>query len=202
MKFPEILRDLRLSNKLTQDELATRLRISKSAISMYENGRREPDLETLESIADYFNVDINRLTGNIPSLPVYPVTNAVMLPVVANVTAGFEGAAVEEFQGLEPAYDVKNPDECVWLKVKGESMSPEIKNGDYVLVRKQPDIEDGDIAVLIYNGEDGTVKKIKKHENAISLIPLNLSFEPRIIVGEELKSVIIYGKVIEVKRKY
>lgn len=81
-------------------------------------------------------------------------------------------------------------------------MSPEIKDGDFVLVRKECDVEDGDIAVLIYNGEDGTVKKIKKHDGAISLMPLNPSFEPKIIVGEELKAVIIYGKVVEVKRKY
>jgi transcriptional regulator with XRE-family HTH domain len=69
MKFPEVLKDLRTSRDLTQDDLAKALtkamgkKISKSAISMYENGNREPDFETLEAIADFFNVDINRLAG-------------------------------------------------------------------------------------------------------------------------------------------
>jgi len=63
MKFNDILRDLRISRDMTQDDLAKALGRSKSAISMYENGNRVPDLETLEIIADYFNIDINRLTG-------------------------------------------------------------------------------------------------------------------------------------------
>lgn len=61
--FKDVLRNLRKEKHLTQSELAAALNISRSAISMYENGEREPDLETLESIADYFNVDMNQLTG-------------------------------------------------------------------------------------------------------------------------------------------
>lgn len=57
------LKELRLEEHLTQAELAAIIGISKSTISMYENGNREPDFETLESFADYFNVDMNYLTG-------------------------------------------------------------------------------------------------------------------------------------------
>ena len=56
-------KELRMSQRLTQDELAKKLKISKSSISMYENGNREPDFEVLELIADYFNVDMNYLLG-------------------------------------------------------------------------------------------------------------------------------------------
>lgn len=61
--FKERLKELRQSKKLTQRALAERLNISKSAISMYENGSREPDHETTELIADFFNVDIDYLLG-------------------------------------------------------------------------------------------------------------------------------------------
>ena len=61
--FKEQLRILRLTKNLTQDELAAALGLAKSTISMYENGNREPDFETLEAIADYFNVDMNTLLG-------------------------------------------------------------------------------------------------------------------------------------------
>ncbi|MDR1891828.1 MAG: helix-turn-helix transcriptional regulator [Oscillospiraceae bacterium] len=62
-KFKNVFKNLRLKKGLTQDELAVALGMSKSAISMYENGNREPDFETLEAIADYFNVDMNQLHG-------------------------------------------------------------------------------------------------------------------------------------------
>lgn len=61
--FSSVFKSLRLSYKLTQDELAKSLGISKSAISMYENGNREPDFVTLEKIADFYNVDMDYLLG-------------------------------------------------------------------------------------------------------------------------------------------
>jgi len=63
MAFKDELRRLRKQDGLTQADLAVSLGIAKSTISMYECGNREPDFETLEAIADYFNVDMNRLTG-------------------------------------------------------------------------------------------------------------------------------------------
>ena len=61
--FQSVLKSLRKSNNLTQEDLAKALKVSRSTIGMYENGSREPDYETLESIADYFNVDIDYLLG-------------------------------------------------------------------------------------------------------------------------------------------
>ena len=62
--FSDVLKQLRLKANLSQEELAKHLGCSKSSISMYENGTREPNLETLEAIADYFNVDMNTLTDS------------------------------------------------------------------------------------------------------------------------------------------
>ncbi len=61
--FQNIFKNLRLRDNLSQQELADKLGVSKSSISMYENGNREPDLETLEKIADFFNVDMDFLIG-------------------------------------------------------------------------------------------------------------------------------------------
>lgn len=61
--FSNRFKILRTSKRLTQDEIAKKLGMSKSTISMYENGNRAPDLETLEAIADFFNVTIDYLTG-------------------------------------------------------------------------------------------------------------------------------------------
>lgn len=61
--FHFVLKSLRTEKGLTQDELSKILKISRSTVGMYENGSREPDYETLEAIADYFNVDIDFLLG-------------------------------------------------------------------------------------------------------------------------------------------
>lgn len=61
--FATRLKELRTEAKLTQQDLADTIKVSKSTISMYENGKRLPEYETLEAIADYFNVDMDYLTG-------------------------------------------------------------------------------------------------------------------------------------------
>ena len=62
-KFHDVLKSLRISYNLTQDDLAKQLQISRSTIGMYEKGAREPDFDALELIADFFNVDTNYLLG-------------------------------------------------------------------------------------------------------------------------------------------
>lgn len=63
-KFSQMFRYLRKKNGLTQRELAQKLGLAESTISMYELGKREPEFETAEIIADYFNVDMNFLLGS------------------------------------------------------------------------------------------------------------------------------------------
>lgn len=70
--FQSVLKSLRTAKGLTQDELAKSLKISRSTIGMYESGSREPDYETLESIADFFNVDTDYLLGRTNKTTVIP----------------------------------------------------------------------------------------------------------------------------------
>ena len=70
--FKTTLKNLRNARGLTQGELADRIGISRSRLSMYELGQREPDFETLESIADFFNVDIDYLMGRTNKTTVVP----------------------------------------------------------------------------------------------------------------------------------
>lgn len=72
--FPNIFRHIREKSGLTQQQLADKLGISRSAVGMYEKGEREPNFETLELIADTFNVDMNYLLGKKPSTEVIPDT--------------------------------------------------------------------------------------------------------------------------------
>ena len=65
--FDKNLRQLRQDRHLSQTELAALLKISRSSISMYERGEREPDFETLNTIADFFHIDMNTLLGHAPA---------------------------------------------------------------------------------------------------------------------------------------
>lgn len=67
--FKNVFKQLRLQNGYTQDSLAEAVGLSRSAVSMYENGNREPDFETLEKIAVFFNVDMNYLLGSAEMIP-------------------------------------------------------------------------------------------------------------------------------------
>jgi transcriptional regulator with XRE-family HTH domain len=72
--FQNIFRKLRTSSNLTQSAIAEKIGISRSTIGMYETGAREPDFETLEKIADYFNVDIDFLLGRTNQTTMLPET--------------------------------------------------------------------------------------------------------------------------------
>lgn len=72
--FQNIFKRLRTSAGLTQAEMGKKLGISRSTIGMYETGAREPDFETLENIADFFNVDIDYLLGRTDKITILPET--------------------------------------------------------------------------------------------------------------------------------
>ena len=70
--FPNVFKKLRIKSGLTQQQMAEKLGLSRSTIGMYENGEREPSFETLEDIADLFNVDMNYLIGKKESTEIIP----------------------------------------------------------------------------------------------------------------------------------
>lgn len=70
--FSNIFKTLRQSSGYTQQEFADKIGISRSTIGMYETGAREPDFETLEIIADFFNVDTDYLLGRTNKTTVLP----------------------------------------------------------------------------------------------------------------------------------
>lgn len=72
--FQNIFKRLRISAGLTQVEMAGKLGISRSTIGMYETGARKPDFETLEKIADFFNVDTDYLLGRTNKVTILPET--------------------------------------------------------------------------------------------------------------------------------
>lgn len=201
--FRKRLRELRLSRNLTQDKLAQELGIAKSTISMYENGNREPDFETLELIADYFNVTLGSLMSRADNSS--RKSNGITIPVLGYVRAGIPIEAVEDILDYEEiSQDMASKGEYFALSIKGDSMEPRITEGDVVIVRKQDIVENGELAVVLVNGNDATVKKFYMNDNGVTLISTNPSYEPFYYSKEQVDSlpVQIIGKVVELRAKF
>lgn len=207
-KFQNILKSLRATKGLTQDELSKQLNILRSTIGMYEKGAREPDFETLELIADYFNVDTDYLLGRTTKTTYIPspaLRKGVSINVLGRVAAGIPIDAIEEVIDTEEiTEEMAKTGEFFGLKIKGNSMEPRIYENDVVIVRQQNDAESGDVVIATINGDEATCKRLRKYRDGIELISNNPSYEPMFFSNEEIlsKPVRIIGKVVELRGKF
>ena len=197
--FPGRLRELRKSRNMTQPQLAQLLGIAKSTISMYENGRREPDLETLEAIADIFNVDLNSLASKkersvIPA-GFQPVPTTSKRPRLGVISCGNPIDTPENFDGYD---DVPDMFDCDFtLMCEGDSMiGARICDGDIVYIKQQPTIENGQIAAVLIDGEEKLLKRVYITEESIILQAENPAYPPRSYHKEDMNRVSIIGKVV------
>lgn len=205
--FSKRLKELRHTAKLTQRELAEAVGISTVSIVNYENGTREPNAGALVALEKFFSVSGDYLMGcteeNGGETPTPP--KGFWIPVLGYVRAGTPITAVEEILDYEEITpEMAHSGEMFALSVRGSSMEPRICEGDVVIVRQQPDIDSGDIAVVLVNGCDATIKRVQKHEAGLSLVPYNPSYETKFYTWAECESVpvSIVGKVVELRGKF
>ena len=204
-KFSQRLRQLRTDGDLTQAALAQKLGISKSSVNMYERGEREPGLETLELIADTFNVDMDYLLGKSdcpnraspePALPanVIPMPPMRRIPLVGAIACGAPILAQEHIEDyVESPADINAQ---FALTCKGDSMiNARIFDGDIVYIRQQETVENGQIAAVLIDGE-ATLKRVRFYGDHVSLEPENPMYKPLTFWGEEMNQVHILGRAV------
>lgn len=204
MEFSDRLRELRIKNNMTLDDVAERLGVQRPAIYKYEHGLiKNPRKSTIMALAKMFNVSPAYLLGIEGSTP--NKRTAVKIPVLGTVVAGLPMEAVEnivDYEEISPEMD--STGSYFALRIKGHSMEPRICEGDVVIVRKQEDVESGDIAIVLVNGNEATVKKVKKTEEGIMLIANNMDvYSPHFYSNKEIKElpVQVIGKVVELRGK-
>jgi repressor LexA len=203
--FSTVFKNLRKDNNLTQAELAKKLGVAPSTVGMYERGQREPDFETLEKIANYFSVNMNTLLGKENETDIVSGSLGIKIPVLGKVAAGIPITAVENILDYEEiSSEMASSGEYVALKIQGSSMEPRMYEGDVVIVRVQSNVEHGEIAVVMVDGSEATVKKVQFLSNGLLLQPFNPSYEPIFYSNEEIEKlpVRIFGKVVECRQKY
>lgn len=198
------LKEIRQSKKISQQKLADKIGVSRSTIAMWETGGSQPDNDNLKILADYFQVSTDYLLGNSPK-ETTENKKGIKIPVLGRVQAGIPVDAIEEIIDYEEiTEEMAAQGDYFGLVIRGQSMMPRMVEGDVIIVRKQSDVDSGDIAVVLVNGNDATVKKIRKTESGIELVPLNPSFDIIYYTNEEIETlpVIIIGKVVELRGKF
>ena len=200
------LKTLRKNKNLSQKELADILFVNQTAVSQWERGATSPNPTTLNKLADFFNVSTDYLLNREePSETKKSPKRGVKIPVLGYVAAGIPIDAIEDIIDYEEIPEsMAKTGEFFGLKIKGDSMEPRICEGDVVIVKKQPNVESGDIAVVIVNGDSGTCKKIMKYEDGISLISFNPVYPPKFFKWNEIEELPITfcGKVVELRGKF
>ena len=204
------LRNLRKSKGLSMKELGRVIGVAESTISLYENNKRQPDNATLSALADFFGVSIDYLLGrnetkNPPN--VFDVDGIVCFEEIGTICAGFNGSLNETFTGEIVELPLSmisggHKEEYFVLRVQGNSMYPRILEGDRILCKRCSSVDSGSFAVVLYDGECATVKKVNyvNGENWIELIPINPDYEPKRISGADLQQCRILGKVVKLIR--
>lgn len=199
------LRELRKENKYTQKDIAKKLNMSTSGYGYYEQGKTYPPIEMLNRIASVYSVSVDYLLGNddVRLKNEIKIENVVKLPVLGSVRAGTGGWAIEEVIGHEYAFNLNSDtSDYYYLKVKGDSMEPRISEGDLALVKKQSDVESGDLAIVLINGDEGVIKKVIKRDDCLELHSFNAYYPVRVFSGQALQNVKIIGKVINTTRHW
>lgn len=197
------IKELRLSKAIKQVDFAKMLGVSQATVSGWESEKYQPDRDTLIKMASYFDVSVDYLIGNSPVKK--EKKKGVQIPVLGEVRAGYPMEAVENIIDYEEIdEDMAHRGEFFALRIKGDSMEPRFVEGDVVIVRKQQTADSGDIVVALVNGDSATIKKLKRHQNGITLVPSNSAYEPMYYSNEEIMEmpVNILGKVVELRAKF
>lgn len=210
MNIGQRIKNMRLKNNLTQDELALRINTTKQTIHKYENGiiTNIPSSK-IEAIANILNTTPDYLMGwsdeeNNNSFDVFSIKGVLPLPKTSKkprLGAIACGEPILAEENIEDYDDVPDDMKCDFtLLCEGDSMiNARIYDGDIVYIREQPQVENGEIAACLVDGEfetKATLKRFYKYDDKIILQAENPKYPPFVYVNEEMNRVRVIGKAV------
>ena len=185
---------------VSQVDIHNHTKIPKSTLTGYVKGTSTPNPGNVQKLADFFNVKKSEIDPRFKPIPnnVIPILSSVKIPVLGEIACGEPILAEENIDGYIEEFADKLPSgELFYLKTKGDSMMPTIPENSYVMIRKQPDVEEGEIAAVVINGDnEATLKRVKRQNGLTMLIPDNTDYKPYIIT--ESNPATILGKSVKV----
>lgn len=194
------IREYREREDLTLAEMAQRTGVPAQTLNRYELGKRAPKIDVAVQIAERLGVNPLWLQGyDVPVLTGVPdgfdpVPETYTVPRVGAIACG---TPILAEQNIETYDAVPNRIRCDFTLVcKGDSMvGAGIEDGDVVYIRRQPEVENNEIAAVMIDGE-ATLKYFKRVGDMVLLSPANREYEPIIVSGENLGKVKIVGKAV------
>lgn len=208
MAIKDRIKKLREENNITQEELASVLNTTKQTVYKYENGLiTNIPSDKIELLANCFRVSPAYLMGwDETTEDPHKKATAIRIPVIGMVHAGVPTDAIEEvidWEEITP--EIANKGEIMALQVKGDCMEPKFSDGDVVIVLQQPEVNSGDVAIIMVNSDEAIMRKVKIFEDGgLNLIPTNPTYQVKRFSQEEIEAlpVRILGKVIELRAKF
>lgn len=187
---------------MSQQELAEKVGYkTASAVNKIELGLR--DLNQTKIML--FAKALNTTTAYLMDGDTEKKRKGVKIPVLCYVRAGIPVEAIEEILDYEEiTEEMSRTGDFFGLQIRGDSMEPKFSEGDVVIVRQQETVENGEIAVVLINGDDATVKKFYRTDAGIQLVATNPSYDPLFYTPQEVNTlpVRVLGKVVELRAKF
>jgi len=174
--------------------------IPASTFTDWKNGRSVPKADKLKKIADYFGVSLDYLMGGAPEL--LP-SQERKVPIIGEIRAGSPIITNESLLGYETAA-VDETDDYFYLKVQGDSMKNiGMVHGSLVLFHKQQYADDGDVVACLVGGDSATVKRFRRSQKNVYLLPENVDYKPLHLTTDDFESgeARILGVAREIKIK-
>lgn len=180
---------------LSQESVAESIGVTKATVSKWEKGDiANMKRDKIALLAKVLKVSPLSILG----LEDVSDSDRVMIPILGTIMCGEPILAEENIEGYrEEIADFLPSGELFFLKTKGDSMVPTVPENSYVLLRKQEDVEDGEIAAVIINGDnEATLKRVKRQNGIVMLIADNKDYSPILITPESPARII--GKAVKV----
>lgn len=183
----------------TRNDIAKITNVPYSTVSSWCNALYYPRIDKIEMLANYFNILKSDLVENKENKnETQPLL--YMAPVYGQISAGQPNWAEECIEGRLPIdpnmMNIVDPEECFFLRVNGESMNKLVRNGAYALIRKTDWVENGEIAVVLVNGFDATLKKFSKQGDLVVLEPMSNDSSFQVQIYDKNTPIKILGKYI------
>lgn len=211
MKLGDLIVEYRTINKLSQRQFADKCGLSNGYISMLERGINPktqkpitPTIPQLKKLADGMVMTISEILERVDDMPIDlsgPGTNIIPFPEMNRVPligAIACGAPILAEEHIEDYVDMPRHVRADFaLTCKGDSMiNARIFDGDVVYIRQQDTVENGEIAAVLTEDGEATLKRIRLFDDHIALEPENPLYKPLVYWGEEMNTIRIIGKAV------
>ena len=199
------VRLFRETGKLKKD-LADYLGVSTNTVTSWCTGQKVPRTDKLDKICNFFRVERSDLLQPHDESPPLTAMDVIKIPLLGRVVAGDPQEAIQEADEFIyiPSMNHRRSDDYFALRVNGESMEPNLMDGDIAIVHIQPDVDSGQIAVVLIDNQDSTVKRVFITPDGITLVADNPAvFKPTFYSNEACttRPVKVIGRVISIQRE-